>query len=209
MKIGIEIKPFNYNLRSRRLELGYTQKRLAIDAEVTAELIGKLELLRIPSNGEGIRLLRDKMNRIARMLESDFNWLFPQDYLEAVQRKILPRRKRPIMWVKDVDILQLSGDTLYALPSPETIAVESDLQNDLKDVIGNALNSLSPRERKVIEMRFGFDDKGKKTLESVGNEFGVSRERIVQIEAKALRKLRHPMRLRPIREVMVIEGGRR
>jgi len=56
------------------------------------------------------------------------------------------------------------------------------------------LNTLTPRESRVIRLRFGLDDGRSRTLEEVGAEFGVTRERIRQIEAKAIRKLRHPNR---------------
>ena len=59
---------------------------------------------------------------------------------------------------------------------------------------------LSPRERDVLRLRFGLDDGRQRTLEEVGQLFGVTRERIRQIEAKALRKLRHPNRSRRLRE---------
>ncbi|MFM7389940.1 MAG: RNA polymerase sigma factor RpoD [Vampirovibrionales bacterium] len=70
------------------------------------------------------------------------------------------------------------------------------LREDLTDV----LSSLSPRERDVLRLRFGLDDGRQRTLEEVGQLFGVTRERIRQIEAKALRKLRHPNRSRRLRE---------
>jgi len=80
--------------------------------------------------------------------------------------------------------------------SPETAVEESALQHDLHC----ALESLTERERKVIELRFGLVDGRERTLEEVGTEFKVTRERIRQIEAKALRKLRHPTRSRILRE---------
>ena len=64
------------------------------------------------------------------------------------------------------------------------------------------LSSLTPRERKVLELRFGLEDGRSRTLEEVGREFNVTRERIRQIEAKALRKLRHPMRSKKLRDYL-------
>ena len=64
----------------------------------------------------------------------------------------------------------------------------------LKEELDTAMDSLTDRERKVIRLRFGLDDGKTRTLEEVGREFDVTRERIRQIEAKALRKLRHPSR---------------
>jgi len=62
------------------------------------------------------------------------------------------------------------------------------------------LTSLSERERRVLQLRFGLEDGRSRTLEEVGREFHVTRERIRQIEAKALRKLRHPSRSRKLRD---------
>lgn len=72
----------------------------------------------------------------------------------------------------------------------------------LKESLSEVLLSLSPREQKVLEMRFGLKDGKVKTLEEVGKEFKVTRERIRQIEAKAIRKLRHPSRARKLREFL-------
>jgi RNA polymerase primary sigma factor len=72
----------------------------------------------------------------------------------------------------------------------------------LKEQLHEILDSLSDRERKVLEMRFGLADGQGRTLEEVGSEFGVTRERIRQIEAKALRKLRHPIRSRKLRDYL-------
>jgi RNA polymerase primary sigma factor len=72
----------------------------------------------------------------------------------------------------------------------------------LKEQLHEILTSLSERERKVLEMRFGLNDGQGRTLEEVGYEFGVTRERIRQIEAKALRKLRHPIRSRKLRDYL-------
>jgi len=68
--------------------------------------------------------------------------------------------------------------------------------------VEDVLNTLSDRERRVLELRFGLIDGRSRTLEEVGRDFGVTRERIRQIEAKALRKLRHPSRARKLRDFL-------
>ena len=75
-------------------------------------------------------------------------------------------------------------------------------QNLLKEHLATVLDSLSRRERKVLQLRFGLDDGRSRTLEEVGREFGVTRERIRQIENKALRKLRHPARSKMLKDYM-------
>jgi RNA polymerase primary sigma factor len=70
----------------------------------------------------------------------------------------------------------------------------------LKEQMDDVLDSLTVRERRVLQLRFGLEDGRQRTLEEVGREFGVTRERIRQIEAKALRKLRHPTRSRKLRD---------
>lgn len=79
---------------------------------------------------------------------------------------------------------------------------ESASRELLKDHIEEVLQTLNDRERKVLELRFGLEDGKTRTLEEVGKEFGVTRERIRQIEAKALRKLRHPTRSKRLKDYL-------
>ena len=72
----------------------------------------------------------------------------------------------------------------------------------LKEQLGEGLSTLTEREQKVLRLRFGMSDGRARTLEEVGKEFDVTRERIRQIEAKALRKLRHPSRSRKLRDYL-------
>jgi len=72
----------------------------------------------------------------------------------------------------------------------------------LKEQIDEVLSTLTPREQRVLQLRFGLEDRRSRTLEEVGKEFGVTRERIRQIEAKALRKLRHPSRSRKLKDYL-------
>ena len=78
----------------------------------------------------------------------------------------------------------------------------SETNEMLKDEIAEVLLTLTEREEKVIRLRFGLEDGKSRTLEEVGQMFGVTRERIRQIEAKALRKLRHPSRSRKLKDYM-------
>jgi RNA polymerase primary sigma factor len=72
----------------------------------------------------------------------------------------------------------------------------------LKEQVREVLDTLSPRERRVLQLRFGLEDGRSRTLEEVGREFSVTRERIRQIEAKALRKLRHPSRSKKLKDFL-------
>ena len=83
-------------------------------------------------------------------------------------------------------------------PAPQDSAAYTMLKEQLNDVMG----TLTSREAKVLRLRFGLDDGKARTLEEVGKEFNVTRERIRQIEAKALRKLRHPSRSKKLRDYM-------
>lgn len=83
-------------------------------------------------------------------------------------------------------------------PAPHDAASYTLLREQLEDV----MNTLTPREAKVLKLRFGLEDGKARTLEEVGKEFDVTRERIRQIEAKALRKLRHPSRSKKLRDYM-------
>jgi RNA polymerase primary sigma factor len=114
-------------------------------------------------------------------------------------RKVLKIAKEPISLetpIGDEDDSHLGDfipDASAVLPS------ESVVNTYLSDVTRRVLGTLTPREEKVLKMRFGIDEKKDHTLEEVGQDFDVTRERIRQIEAKALRKLRHPTRSRMLR----------
>ena len=75
-----------------------------------------------------------------------------------------------------------------------TAPIDAAMQAGLRDVVKDILDGLTPREAKVLRMRFGIEMSTDHTLEEVGKQFDVTRERIRQIEAKALRKLKHPSR---------------
>jgi RNA polymerase primary sigma factor len=119
------------------------------------------------------------------------------------------------------ELLRISLDPL-SLDSPIGEEDESNLGDFIEDssadgpadaatrmmltqAVGDVLNELSEREQEIVRLRFGLDGGQAKTLEEVGREFGVTRERIRQIEAKTLAKLRHPQRSQRLREFLETE----
>lgn len=102
----------------------------------------------------------------------------------------------PIGEEEDSHLVDFIEDTKAAPPSD--VAAQSMLREQLIQ----ALHKLTPREEKVIRLRYGLDDGKQRTLEEVGKEFNVTRERIRQIEAKALRKLRNPTKLKKLRDYL-------
>jgi RNA polymerase primary sigma factor len=120
-------------------------------------------------------------------------------------RKILKISKEPISMetpIGDDDDSHLGDfieDTATLAPT------DAALFASLRDITKEVLDSLTPREAKVLRMRFGIEMNTDHTLEEVGKQFDVTRERIRQIEAKALRKLRHPSRSEKLRSFLDTE----
>ena len=165
---------------------------------ITRSIADQARTIRIP-----VHMIEtiNKMNRISRQilqetgLEPDPATLakkmeMPEDKI----RKILKISKEPISMetpIGDDDDSHL-GDFIE---DTQTLAPDDSAQyTSLRDVTKDVLDSLTPREAKVLRMRFGIEMNTDHTLEEVGKQFDVTRERIRQIEAKALRKLRHPSR---------------
>jgi len=165
---------------------------------ITRSIADQARTIRIP-----VHMIEtiNKMNRISRQilqetgLEPD-----PQTLAERMEmpedkiRKILKIAKEPISMetpIGDDDDSHLGDfieDTTTLAPA------DAALHGSMRDVVKEVLDSLTPREAKVLRMRFGIEMSTDHTLEEVGKQFDVTRERIRQIEAKALRKLRHPSR---------------
>lgn len=102
----------------------------------------------------------------------------------------------PVGEEEETKLLELVKDD--DVKNPEDIAIEASTREELLKI----LDTLTAREEKVLRLRFGLDDDRTRTLEQVGKEFNVTRERIRQIEAKALRKLRHPSRSKKIKDFL-------
>jgi len=117
----------------------------------------------------------------------------------AKVRKVLKIAQEPISLEtpigeeEDSHLGDFIEDRQAVSPSDAVISV------NLKEYTSQVLRTLTPREERVVKMRFGLEDGSEHTLEEVGQSFQVTRERIRQIEAKALRKLRHPSRSRKLR----------
>lgn len=121
--------------------------------------------------------------------------------LEKIQQIVRISRKTASL---ETPVGEEKDSRLKDFVPDEALAPPTDLaaRELLKKQLGEVLSSLSPREQKVIELRFGLKDGKPRTLEIVGREFGVTRERIRQIEAKALRKLRHPTRAKKLKDYL-------
>jgi RNA polymerase primary sigma factor len=120
----------------------------------------------------------------------------------AKVRKIQRLSQEPLSLETPVGTEETSslGDFIEdeSMPGP----VDSASRRLLREQMGEILEGLNERERRVLIMRFGLEDGIPRTLEDVGREFNVTRERVRQIEAKALRKLRHPLRSRKLRDYL-------
>ena len=173
---------------------------------ITRSIADQARTIRIP-----VHMIEtiNKMNRFSRQhlqehgFEPDPALLaekmeIPEDKI----RKIMKIAKEPISMespIGDDDDSHL-GD--FIEDTSNTAPVDAAMQAGLRDVVKDILDSLTPREAKVLRMRFGIEMSTDHTLEEVGKQFDVTRERIRQIEAKALRKLKHPSRSDKLRSFM-------
>jgi RNA polymerase primary sigma factor len=116
------------------------------------------------------------------------------DIPEAKVRKVLKIMRAPVSLETPIGVEADShlGDLIEDRTSVSP--AESAINLNVREQTERVLRTLSPREEKIVRMRFGLEDGSEHTLEEVGQVFNVTRERIRQIEAKALRKLRHPSR---------------
>jgi RNA polymerase primary sigma factor len=121
--------------------------------------------------------------------------------LEKV-RKVMKIAKEPISLETPIGDEEDSHLGDFIEDKNAIIPVDAAIQANLKETVTRVLASLTPREERVLRMRFGIGMNTDHTLEEVGQQFSVTRERIRQIEAKALRKLKHPSRSRKMRSFL-------
>ena len=151
----------------------------------------------------------NKLMRVSRRLVQEYG-REPTTYEISEGMEVPPERVREILKVSQEPVSLETpigeeedshlGDFIEDLsaPAPADAATVQLLREQVEDV----LLTLSERERRVLQLRFGLEDGRSRTLEEVGRDFGVTRERIRQIEAKALRKLRHPSRSKKLRDFL-------
>jgi RNA polymerase sigma factor (sigma-70 family) len=161
------------------------------------------EIARRMSRDEIIRELRDKLQREPTESEVDERVADgPQTVSPEKVREIMKVSQEPVSLETPIGEEEDShlGDFIPDLAS--VAPADAASHQLLKEQVEGVLDSLTPRERRVLQLRFGLEDGRSRTLEEVGRDFNVTRERIRQIEAKALRKLRHPSRSRKLKDYL-------
>ena len=170
---------------------------------ITRAISDQSRTIRLPVHvGETINRVKKTGHRLQQILEREPTQeeiARAMDISDDKVRQVLDVSRHPISLEAPVgqDGDAFLGDFIEDETMPQPLELAS--QELLKAQIGDALDKLTDRERKIIVLRFGLEDGRFRTLEEVGREFGITRERIRQIEAKALRKLRHPSYSRKLR----------
>ena len=173
---------------------------------ITRSIADQARTIRIPVH------MIETINKLVRtgrqMLHEIGREPTPEELAEKLQmpldkvRKVMKIAKEPISLetpIGDEEDSQL-GD--FIEDKNAILPLDSAIQDNLKDTTTRVLSSLTPREERVLRMRFGIGMNTDHTLEEVGQQFSVTRERIRQIEAKALRKLKHPSRSRKLKSFL-------
>ena len=171
--IGLHLRAFNWHLWKHRKDAGLTLVHLSALTGIPGQTIQRFEGLKQ-------RPTPEQADEIASALNADVAELFPPAVLAKTQSSVPSSVRLPI-------------------PASALPALDEGVQPDIKQLIAGAISTLKPRERKIIEMRFGLGEEEEHSREAIGREFHVTSERIRQIEAKALRKLRHPSRSKKLR----------
>ena len=173
---------------------------------ITRSIVDQARTIRIP-----VHMIEtiNKLNRIQRkLLQENGKEATPEELAEHMDmteekvRRVLKIAKEPISMESPVGDDEDShlGDFIEDENAEKPL--DQTISDGLSDSTHDILSSLTPREAKVLRMRFGIDMNTDHTLEEVGKQFDVTRERIRQIEAKALRKLRHPSRAQNLKSFL-------
>lgn len=192
MGVKAQILPYLAELREWRKLNGLNQAGLAQLLDCSRVYVQKIESLRCNPGPE----LRQKILDITGLPEET---LFPAWQIGLVNRRFFKGLNVEVP--QEQLIKQAEKEYARMLPPPKSLHQQA-AEKEMSALLERVLDTLSPREQRVIRMRFGLDDGVSKTLEQVGKAFGVTRERVRQIEAKALRKLRHPTRARCLKDFL-------
>jgi RNA polymerase primary sigma factor len=177
-----------------------------IDQSISKYVMERSRAIRVPSH---LINLLSKMNKIAQTISQQYN-------REATEEEIAEALNIPVKKVKELYKITketVSLDSTFGedeemtlgdlIADDEGISVIDEIQNSNRDkAVAEILNTLEEREKEILLMRYGFNNKQPMTLEEIGAHYGLSKERIRQIESKALRKLRNPIRSNKLKEFM-------
>jgi RNA polymerase primary sigma factor len=176
---------------------------------ITRSIADQARTIRIPVH------MVEHMNRVTRAKRTMHQELEREPSIEeiAVRVQLEPDRVRELLRISqdplslDSPVGEEDESNLGDFIQDESIESPADAATKmmLSDAVGEVLGELSEREQEIVRLRFGLDGGQAKTLEEVGKAFGVTRERIRQIEAKTLAKLRHPQRSQRLREFLEVE----
>ncbi len=189
-QVRLRLITHNARLVGARKAKNWTQEEFCMLVGIDINKLHKIETLKeIPSEE-----VRDEM---AAALNVSVEYLFPNSLIEALKDGLFDNR---VAVLDEAQVVRLTeARRAGLLPSPLTNYSIDDIENRInndaaKVAIKNVLPTLSIREQRILTLRFGLDGVSPKTLKQVGIIFGFTKERVRQIEAKALRRLRHPCR---------------
>ena len=192
--VRLRLITHNRRLVDARKEKGWTQPELAVRASISHHKLHQIENLYVlPSEDEVVKL--------AIALEQPIDYLFPEALANAIKHDAFGKRTAELAEPQVISLIQAQAQGLLPEPNPNEVEEKVDKQL-LAEALKQVLRTLLPRERRVLEIRFGLDGGSPQRLEDVGRELGVTRERVRQIEQKALRILRHPSRTRWLKDFL-------
>ena len=189
--VSLRLITHNVRLVKARKERGLTQPEMAELVGTSQNRLSQIETLkRLPSD--------DEMGSLAAKVGRTIDYLFPETLMDAIRGGVFDKRYREL---GEVEVISLGEAEMEQLSyDGESVLIEAVSQSQLRDEVSMVIDTLrDPRAKQVLIRRFGLDGDGSHTLEEVGVELNVTRERVRQVEAKALRALRHPSRSRRLK----------
>ena len=200
--VRLRMHPQNVRMFNCRKALGWTQRDLASRLGVSVGRISRIEVLGIVDRG--------LMGRIAYILDEKMDYLFPGSLLKAIEAGVFDARAKDLSEPVILTFTEIAEKKIGALTSGEELSEGVDkqllherLMKAIDIAVGSIREPFDEQAKRVLELRFGLVDGHSRTLEEVGKEFGLGRERVRQIEARVLRLLRHLSSSRMLKEFLV------